>query len=171
VEMFSDRVMRVMTNVLHCDRGIAEDLAQEVFLRVHKGLPGFDGAVRFVSWLHAIAMNVAISEYRRRRSQKRARRTLSIDAPVAGTDDLYLTPPGRELEPGERAHQQEFLARVRECVRELPDEFRDCVVLRDMESLSYEEIAAALGLPAGTVRSRIHRGRLLLQEMLREFDR
>ncbi len=171
VEMFSDRVMRVMASVLHCDRAMAEDLCQEVFLRVHKGLPEFDGEGRFVSWLHTIAMNVAITEYRRRRTQKRDRRTVSIDAPLAGTDDLYLTPSGREVDPGERAHQQEFLAKVRACVQQLPEEFRAAVVLRDMESLSYEEIAAALGLAPGTVRSRIHRGRLLLQDMLREFDR
>ena len=114
-------------------------------------------------------MNVAISEYRRRRAQKRDKRTVSIDQPIQGTDDLYLTPSGRELDPAERAHQADFLARVRACVRDLPDEFREAVVLRDMESLSYEEIAMALELPIGTVRSRIHRGRLLLQEMLREF--
>jgi RNA polymerase sigma-70 factor, ECF subfamily len=171
VEMFSDRVMRVMVSVLHCDRAMAEDLCQEVFLRVHKALPAFDGEGRFAGWLQTIAMNVAITEYRRRRTQKRGSRTVSIDAPLAGTDDLYLTPAGREVDPGERAHQHEFLARVRECVQQLPDEFRAAVVLRDMESLSYEEIAVALGLAPGTVRSRIHRGRLLLQDMLREFDR
>jgi RNA polymerase sigma-70 factor (ECF subfamily) len=170
VEMFQDRVMRVMVSVLHCDRAMAEDLCQEVFLRVHKGLPSFDGEGRFVSWLHTIAMNVAISEYRRRRTMKRDRRTLSIDAPIAGTDDLYVQPPGREVEPGEGAHQREFLARVRACVHRLPDEFRAAVVLRDMEGLSYEEIAVALGTAPGTVRSRIHRGRLLLQEMLRGFE-
>jgi RNA polymerase sigma-70 factor, ECF subfamily len=171
LEMFQDRVMRVMTSVLHCDRAMAEDLSQEVFLRVHKGLPSFDGQVRFATWLHTIAMNVAISEYRRRRAKKRDRRTFSIDAPVPGTDDLYLTPAGRELDPGEKAHQHEFLARVRECVRNLPDEYREAVVLRDMESLAYEEIAVVLGLPIGTVRSRIHRGRLQLQVMLKEFLR
>lgn len=170
VEMFQDRVMRVMVSVLHCDRGLAEDLSQEVFMRVHRGLPEFDGQSRFVAWLHTIAMNVAISEYRRRRTQKRDRRTVSIDAPIAGTEDLYVTPAGREVDPGERAHHHEFLARVRACVQQLPDEFRAAVVLRDMESLSYEEIGAALELPIGTVRSRIHRGRLLLQEMLRGFD-
>lgn len=169
VETYSDRVMRVMSSVLRCDRAMAEDLCQEVFLRVHKGLPGFGGDVRFVAWLHTIASNVAISEYRRRRAQKRDRRTVSLDQPVAGTDDLYVTPSGREVDPGERAHQAEFLARVRACVQQLPDEFRAAVVLRDMESLSYEEIADVLDLPIGTVRSRIHRGRLLLQEMLQGF--
>jgi len=169
IEMFQDRVSRVMTSVLHCDRTMAEDLCQEVFMRVHKGIRGFDGQVRFVTWLHTISMNVAITEYRRRRAQKRDRRTLSIDAPVQGTDDLYITPAGREQDPGEKAHQRDFLVRVRACVRDLPDEFREAVVLRDMESLSYEEIASVLDLPIGTVRSRIHRGRLLLQGMLKEF--
>ena len=169
VEMFQDRVMRVMVSVLHCDRAMAEDLCQEVFLRVHRGLGGFDGGVRFATWLHTIAMNVAITEYRRRRTLKRGRRTVSIDAPLQGTDDLYVTPTGREVEPGERAHQHEFAGRVRECVRELPDEYREAVVLRDLESLSYEDIAVVLDLPIGTVRSRIHRGRLMLQRRLREF--
>jgi RNA polymerase sigma-70 factor, ECF subfamily len=169
VELFQNRVMRVMVSVLHCDRAMAEDLVQEVFLRVHKGLPSFDGQVRFAAWLHTISMNVAISEYRRRRTQKRDRRTLSIDAPIAGSDDFYITPTGSERDPADNAHQQEFLAKVRNCVRELPDEYRESVILRDMESLSYEEIAAVLSLPLGTVRSRIHRGRLILQQKLKEF--
>lgn len=169
IEMFQDRVFRVVNAVLHCDRATAEDLSQEVFLRVHRGLPGFDGAVRFGTWLHAIAMNVAISEHRRRRALKRNRRTTSIDAPLPGTDDLRHEPHSREIEPGERAHHNEFAARVRDCVRELPDEFRDAVILRDMQDLSYEEIASILQLPPGTVRSRIHRGRLLLQQMLQGF--
>jgi len=169
VEMFQNRVMRVMVSVLRCDRAFGEDLCQEVFMRVHKGLPTFDGQVRFGAWLHTIAMNVAISEYRRRRAQKRDRRTLSIDAPIQGSDDLYITPEGSERDPSDNAHQHEFLAKVRGAVQQLPDEFRAAVVLRDMESLSYEEIAEALELPIGTVRSRIHRGRLLLQQKLKEF--
>ena len=169
VEMFQARVLRVMVSVLKCDRATAEDLGQEVFLRVHKGLQGFDGNVRFATWLHTISMNVAISEYRRRRAQKRDKRTLSIDAPVQGHDDLYITPAGNERDPADHAHRAEFLKKVRRCVQELPDEFREAVVLRDMESLSYEEIATALGLAPGTVRSRIHRGRQLLQHKLKEF--
>lgn len=169
VEMFQDRVFRVVTSVLRCDRATAEDLSQEVFLRVHKGLPSFDGEARFATWLHTIAMNVAISEYRKRRALKRDRRTFSIDAPLNGTEDLFFSPPSREVDPGERSHQNEFLSRVRECVQQLPDEFRQAVILRDMEGLDYEEVGQVLGVPPGTVRSRIHRGRVLLQQMLRGF--
>lgn len=169
VEMFQDRVFRVVTTVLRCDRATAEDLSQEVFLRVHRGLSSFDGQARFATWLHTISMNVAISEYRKRRAMKRSRRTISIDQPVRGTDDCHVVPEGREIDPAERAHHREFHERVRECVRRLPDDFRRAVVLRDMEDLSYEEIGQILELPPGTVRSRIHRGRAMLQQMLREF--
>lgn len=170
LETFQDKVFRVVTTVLRCDRAIGEDLCQEVFLRVYKGLPSFDGSARVGAWIHTIATNVAISEYRRRRSLKRAGRTLSLDAPIGGTDDLYIDPSGREQDPGDRAHHRDFAARVRECVGKLPDDFREAVVLRDMDGLSYEEIADALGVPPGTVRSRIHRGRLLLQQMLEGYQ-
>jgi RNA polymerase sigma-70 factor, ECF subfamily len=169
IEMFQDRVFRIVISVLHCDRATAEDLSQEVFLRVHKGLPTFDGQARFGTWLHTIAMNVAISEYRKRRAMKRDRRTLSLDAPQPGTDDLFIDPKGREPDPGERADQHDFVTKVRAALQRLPEEFQGAVMLRDMEGLSYEEVAAVLGVPPGTVRSRIHRGRLMLQEMLQEF--
>ena len=139
-------------------------------MRVWRGLSSFDGNSRFHAWIHTIATNVAITEYRKRRSLKRAQRTLSLDAPIAGTNDLYLDPSGRERDPGDRADHREFDARVRAAVHQLPDEFRDPVVLRDLEGLSYDEIGRILELPAGTVRSKIHRGRLLLQEMLRGFQ-
>ena len=155
---------------MKCDRNTAEDLAQEVFLRAFRGLPRFDGAVRFPVWLHTIAMNTVITEYRSRRTIKRGKhKALSIDAPVVGTEDLYIQPPSRELDPADRADQKEFGAAVRHAITQLPDEFRDAVILRDMQGMSYEEVAAILGVPAGTVRSRIHRGRLALQALLKGF--
>jgi len=169
VETFQTKILRLMIRVLECDRGTAEDLCQEVFLRVHKGLKGFDGNARFSTWLHTIAMNVAISEYRRKRALKRSAPTWSLDAPLPGTDDARPDPVGTEVDPGERAHHSEFAAQVRRAVHELPEEFRDAVVLRDMQHLSYEEIAEILRVPAGTVRSRIHRGRVMLQQKLGGF--
>jgi len=170
IEEFQDRVFRVVMNVLHCDRATGEDLCQEVFMRVYRGLGSFDGSSRIGAWIHTIATNVAITEYRKRRAQKRSRRTLSLDAPIGDSEDLFLDPAGDERDPAELSHQKEFVERVRCCVRELPEEFRDAVVLRDMEGLSYDEIAEVLNLAPGTVRSRIHRGRLALKEMLGGFQ-
>lgn len=172
VERYQDHVFRLAMRILKCDRSQAEDLCQEIFMRAWRGLPRFDLGVRFPVWLHTIAMNTTITEYRSRRTIKRGRhREVSIDAPLAGTDDLYLQPPSREVDPAARADQSEFAAAAREAMQRLPDEFRDAVVLRDQQGLGYEEIAEVLGIPKGTVRSRIHRGRVLLQEMLEGFDR
>ncbi len=169
VETHQDRVFRLMRRMLRCDRDTAADLTQEVFLRVHRGLASFDGRSKFTTWLHKIAMNVSISEYRHRRALKRNRWTFSLDAPMPGTDDFYAEPESRDVEPSARAHHKEIGAAVRTAVEELPDDFRQAVLLRDLQGLSYDEIAEILGVPPGTVRSRIHRGRLILQERLREF--
>lgn len=171
VETHQDQILRLAMRVLRCDPAFAEDLAQEVFLRVFRGLATFDGAVRFRVWVHKIAMNVCVSAYRKERSLKRgAFRTISLDRPSAvGDSDARLDPPARVLGPAERAQELEFADRVRFAVADLPDEFRYAVLLRDMQGLAYEEIAATLGIPVGTVRSRLHRGRQLLQAALAEF--
>ena len=78
-------------------------------LRVYRGLSSFDGSSRIGAWIHTIATNVAITEYRKRKAQKRARRTLSLDAPIAGADDLYLDPEGKDRDPADLSHQREFV--------------------------------------------------------------
>ena len=169
VEENQQRIFSLVMRVLRCDRDTAADLSQEVFLRVFRGLPTFDGSARFHAWMHAIAMNVCITEYRRKRTQKRGKWTFSLDAPIGGTDDLYIDPPSRERDPSDRAQHSEIARKVRAAMGELPEEFREAVLLRDLQNLSYEEIAEILKVPPGTVRSRIHRGRLLLQSKLEEL--
>ena len=114
-------------------------------------------------------MNLCISEYRKRHAMKRDRLTLSIDAPIAGYDDLSIVPESREHDPADRMHHKDIAQAVRDAIPKLPEEFRDCVLLRDMQGLSYEEICEVLSLAPGTVRSRIHRGRLILQRLLKEY--
>ncbi|MCA8943893.1 MAG: sigma-70 family RNA polymerase sigma factor [Planctomycetes bacterium] len=171
VEQNQNRIFRLAMRVLHCERETAEDVCQEVFLRAYRALGRFDGKVKFSTWLHTIAMNTSITEYRRRRALKRNKPTFSLDQPMPGADDdaPRNDPPSREVDPSDRVDQQEFAAAVRAAVEDLPDEFRDAVVLRDLQQLSYEEIGAILGVAQGTVRSRIHRGRLILQRKLRDF--
>lgn len=169
VERHERKVFGLVMRVLHCDREFARDVCQEVFVRAYRGLVGFDPIARFSTWLHTVALNYCITEYRKSRALKRARRTLSIDAPIAGTEDLTIEPVARGPQPHDGVHHREIAAAVREAVQELPEEFKHAVLLRDLQGLSYEEIAEVLNVPPGTVRSRIHRGRLLLQERLREF--
>jgi RNA polymerase sigma-70 factor (ECF subfamily) len=157
VENNQRRVYGLVIRMLSCDRETAADLSQEVFMRVYRGLARFDGRALFTTWLHKITMNVIISEVRHRRAMKRDRRTYSIDAPIQGYDDLHIDPDSTERDPSDRAHHKEI------------SEFRECVLLRDMQGLSYEEISDVLELAPGTVRSKIHRGRLILQKKLKEF--
>ncbi len=163
------RVFGLVMRMLGCDRHTAADISQEVFLRAFRSIGSFDGRALFRTWLHKITMNLCITEYRKRRALKRDRPTLSIDAPIPGHDDLRADPASRDVGPMERVHHMDIHRAVQAAMEQLPDEFRDCVVLRDMQGLAYEEICEVLDLLPGTVRSRIHRGRLILQRLLKEY--
>ena len=135
----------------------ARDLVQEVLLRLHRGLATYrPGSLE--GWLSRITTNVFLDGVRRR--QRRP------------TDPLPEEPERAERvlpasKPAEEAYQDANLsADIRRALDELPVEFRTAVVLCDVAGLPYQEIATSLGVPVGTVRSRIHRGRALLREVL-----
>ena len=133
----------------------AADATQEVFLRVYTRLGHFRGQARFRTWLYRIAVNTCQDELRRRRRRPRLLGDLGRDAAADGP------PP-----PAGAVLAREVRAAVAAALAALPEPFRVAVVLRDLHHLSYDEIGAVLGLPPGTVRSRIHRGRLLLRDAL-----
>jgi RNA polymerase sigma-70 factor (ECF subfamily) len=136
----------------------AEDLTQEVFVKVYQGLSRYEPAAgSFGTWLSTVARNHAIDRYRRQR-EDRAR-------VVADSDALPALPDGAESQ--QRALEREERAQlVRRAVRGLPTELREALVLCDLEGMPYDEIAAALSVPLGTVKSRINRGRLELAKRL-----
>lgn len=170
METHQNRVFGIIIRSLGCDRHAAADICQEVFMRAFRSLDSFDGRALFGTWLHKITMNLCISEYRRRRAMKRDRPTISIDAPSAGHEDYRLDPESREHDPAERMHHKSIKEAVAAALPRLPEDYRHCVLLRDMQGMSYEEIAEILDIPKGTVRSRIHRGRVILQQLLKEFS-
>jgi RNA polymerase sigma-70 factor (ECF subfamily) len=142
----------------------AEDVVQETFLRAWHGLERFRGESSLKTWLYAIALNRArarhgtLSRLRAVFTQGKTKE----DDPFASLDDAA----DPALSPEENTLITERRRRLREALRTLSDEFRTAVVLRDLEGLSYEEIAEVLGVPIGTVRSRLARGRALLKEKL-----
>ena len=170
METHQNRVFGLVIRMLGCDRHTAADISQEVFLRAFRSLESFDGRSLFGTWLHKITMNLCISEFRRRKALKRDRRTYSLDAPLPGQDEVGFDPASPEVGPEDRAYHKDVASAVRAAIERLPEEYRGCVLLRDMQGMSYEEIAEVLDLLPGTVRSRIHRGRLVLQKMLKEFS-
>jgi RNA polymerase sigma-70 factor (ECF subfamily) len=132
----------------------AEDLTQETFVRVFRSLADYTPGT-FEGWLHRITTNLFLDMVRRRQR-------IRFDALPDDTERL----PGRERSPEQVYAEGAFDADVQAALDALPPDFRAAVVLCDIEGLSYEEIAATLGIKLGTVRSRIHRGRVLLRETL-----
>lgn len=133
----------------------AEDLTQEVFVRVFRSLSTYTPGT-FEGWLHRITTNLFLDMVRRKQR-------IRFDA--LG-DDAAERLPSREPTPQQLFHDAHFDADVQQALDTLAPEFRAAVVLCDIEGLSYEEIAATLGVKLGTVRSRIHRGRSQLRKAL-----
>ena len=142
----------------------AEDVVQETFLRAYHGLAKFRVESSLKTWLYAIALNRA----RARMGTLGRLRAMFVpgrsreDDPFASLDDAA----DPAASPEENAVLKERRTRLRAAIRALPEEFRTAVLLRDLEGLSYEEVAEVLGIPIGTVRSRLARGRALLKEKL-----
>jgi RNA polymerase sigma factor (sigma-70 family) len=133
----------------------AEDLTQDVFVRVFRSLSSFRPGT-FEGWLHRITTNLFLDSARRKQR-------IRFDAlPDDAADRLH----GREPTPGVVLHDRMFDHDIQAALDALPPDFRVAVVLCDIEGLSYEEIAATLGIKLGTVRSRIHRGRTQLRAAL-----
>lgn len=166
VVLHQDAVYRVVRRTSAVDEALAEDLAQETFLRAWRALASFRGDSSFLHWLLTIATNLTINR-RSTVAAKAERRALSLDRPgPAGTAERIDPVDARQPAPAARALGGELKAALARALERLPEEFRAAVVLRDVEGLEYDAIAAVLAVPIGTVRSRIHRGRDQLREIL-----
>ena len=148
------------------DRELAEDLAQETFVKVLNALDTYRPEFKFSSWTFKIANNVAIDYLRRRQLD-----TLSIDgAPGATTPDRVGATALQVVARGETALQEvearELGSAIEQAIGKLRPEYRACIILRHIEDRPYEEIAQILDLPLGTVKTYIHRARAELKEIL-----
>jgi len=154
------------------DPADAADMTQEVFLKVFRSIRSFHGESSLRTWLYRIALHEASNQ--RRWWSRHKRQELTMDAPLGrsemdDSDDaatLGATLADGQLSPYAMAENLELKVRVESALRKLPEAFRTVVVLREMEGFSYEEIADVLQVPAGTVKSRLMRGRAALKEIL-----
>lgn len=147
----------------------AGDLTQDTFLRVLKAVKSFRGDSELKTWLFRIAINESRNRFR---WWKRRRRdlTISLDMTIGDSDTtLSDTIADRSISPEETAlsHEREYA--IKAALIDIPDVYREAIVLCDIEGLSYEDTAAALGIGIGTVKSRISRGREELRRRLKEF--
>jgi len=154
VERYYQRIDRLVQQVIRNPLG-AEDITQEAFLRAYRALPRFRGEASFYSWLYRIALNLCLNYLR-----QQANRISSVEGPEASILPA-VTDPSMLLEHQERERL------VRGAIDALPTHYRVAIILRDLEELSYQEIADILGIPLGTVKSRINFGKHLLRQALR----
>lgn len=138
----------------------AEDLTQDIFLKIFKSLDTFDRRANFQTWLISVSRNLCIDHYR---SVRKERETMDRDV-----DPNDLTPASSEPSPVAALEQRDRVSLLRDALSALPESLRTAVVMRDIQELSYQEIADRLGLPEGTVKSRINRGR---NELARQIKR
>src|SRR5262245_28578827 len=129
----------------------AEDLTQDIFMKIFKSLGTFDRRANFQTWLISVSRNLCIDHYRSVRKERE-----TIDRGVVADD---LTPASADPGPMAVLEQRDRVTLLRHALAQLPDTLRTAVVMRDIQELSYQEIADKLGLPEGTVKSRINRGR------------
>jgi RNA polymerase sigma-70 factor (ECF subfamily) len=139
----------------------AEDLTQDIFLRIFKSLDTFDRRANFQTWLISVSRNLCIDHYR---SVRKERETIDRDI-----DANELSPPSSDRGPFAALEQRDRVMLLRQALGALPKTLRTAVVMRDIQELSYQEIADKLRLPEGTVKSRINRGRTELARQIRKL--
>ena len=146
------------------DPMVSEDIIQETFLRAYRNRHSYCKIAKVSTWFHTIAGNLARSEYRKRKRQS----LVSLESVNLNGDEYSIPIPDGTPLPDSDLESALLNKSIQEAFGQIPEDFRELVVLRDVQQLAYEEIADITGLPMGTVKSRIHRGRTKLQKILKE---
>ena len=163
VRAHQDRVYSFCVRMLS-DREDALDVAQEVFLSAYRNLSGFRGEASLSTWLLRIATNRCLNRIR----QRAARAAREVAQTLAeGNDESSFQPPGREEDRPDRLVETRETGKILEAaIARLDEDSRMLVILSDVEGFSYEELSGAVGIPLGTVKSKLHRARMALRKML-----
>jgi len=164
---YSGRAYQIAYGVLG-SREDAEEVAQDVFVRIYKALPRFRGDARFSTWLYRIAMNLARNKYRWNKSRG-AQRKVSLEETQEEEDNAYgIQVPASEPSPDKQADLTEFQQNVMREIQNLPPLYKEALILRNVEEMSYEKIAEVLDCKLGTIKSRIARAREELRKRLEQ---
>jgi RNA polymerase sigma-70 factor (ECF subfamily) len=165
VRRYEDRIFNTIYRLVG-DWQDAKDLTQQTFLKAYESMGTFRGGSRFYTWLYRIGVNAALDE---RKKQSRSPGFLSDSFDLSSAED-GRSRGGRSTadDPADGLISRETEAAVMQAIRSLDEMHRAVVVLRDIEGLDYDEIAEALECPRGTVKSRLHRARIILREKLKD---
>ena len=169
VSRYQDRIIGFSARMLG-DRDEAEDVAQETFVKAYRNLESFRGASAFSTWLYRIATNLCID--RARAKKRRPQSAYSLDEPFDKEEDSGgRDVPDETFEPSGMVEKDELRQRVRETMAEMPEKARAVLVMCDIQGMPYEEIAQSLGIPIGTVKSRLFHARADLARRLKPYMR
>jgi len=157
---YQDRIYRLIQRLVS-GSDVVDDLAQEVFIRAYRSLGDFKGESSLYTWLYKIALNLCRNHYRTRGRRPELEELDEADGATGLAADGGT--------PEDEVFRHEFWEQLRQGLDELPPDQREAVVFCDLEGMSYEEMADVIGVPIGTVRSRIFRGRRGLQRRLAAF--
>lgn len=162
VSHYERKIFRLAKQITQNDED-AEDVLQEAFLKAYEHLPGFQGQSKFYTWIVRIAVNESLMKLRKRKSD----RTVPLDEPVeTGEDSMMREIAVWDEDPEQKYSREELGTILDEAVTSLRPAFRTVFVLRDIEEMSTEETASALGISVPAVKSRLLRARLQLREKL-----
>ena len=165
VERYQRRVVQLALAMTK-DADEAMDIAQETFVRVHRYLPSFKGDSSFFTWTYRIAMNLCLDAQRRKGRLER----VDVEQRDEAEIEAAMDPPSAALAgPQRQALNAELRDRIEEALASLSDNHRAILLLREVEGLSYEDLAKVLGIRKGTVMSRLFHARLKMQNKLREY--
>lgn len=163
VEKYKQPVVNIISRIIG-DRIEAEDLAQKVFLQVHKASDRYEARAKFSTWLFTIARNLSLNELRRRSRHPAD----SLDANVTESSFRQVEDP-RSASASEEALRSELVEKIDEVLNDLPVNQRTAIVLVKEKGLSYEDIAAILGCSVSAVKSLIHRGRERIKRRIKPY--
>ncbi|HEX2254934.1 MAG TPA: sigma-70 family RNA polymerase sigma factor [Thermoanaerobaculia bacterium] len=163
VRRYQGRLVNHLARLLR-DVDEAHDVAQEVFFKVYQALDRFDPSYRFSTWLFRVAQNAAIDQIRKRRLK-----LVSLQRQEDGEEGREWELPSPDRDPYGEARNVERGSAIHEAVAALPGEYQELISLRHFGELSYEEIAQLKGMPLGTVKNKLFRGRQVLKEQLGDY--
>lgn len=164
VRRYTDRLHNFLYRYTHNHQD-CEDLVQETFLRVHKSKHSYERIAKFSTWMYTIALNLAKSLFKKKQRMQK----VSIHKDEGNPDDYEMLIEDKNILADEELHQKLSILQLEKALTELPKEFRDVIVYRDLQQLSYDEISEITGVAMGTVKSRINRGRAQIQQLIKNY--
>lgn len=164
VHRYKDRLHNFLYRYTH-NHEDCEDLVQETFLRVYRSRDSYQRIAKLSTWIYTIALNLAKSMYKKKQRMS----TFSIHADETNPDYREFEITDTALLQDEELHLKNSMEELEKALMELNEDFREVIVLRDIQQLSYEEIAEITGTAMGTVKSRINRARIQLQEIIGDY--